>query len=219
MTHFLPALAMAGDPGTDQSIWASMFDQQLPIGEKILRTVIVYAAIVVLLRIAGKRQLAQLNTFDLVVALLLSNVVQNAIIGNDNSVTGGLLGAVTLVGVNGVIDRLCYANPTMDRLFNGRDTTLILDGQLDQGGLDQVGLAKHELLSALHRQGADHVHEVKKASISPGGSITVELKKHEQNVNKGEFDAAVSELRELIDQRFAQLQAALQPTPDRPTAG
>jgi uncharacterized membrane protein YcaP (DUF421 family) len=80
-------------------MWHSMFAVQIPIVEKILRTVLVYATILILFRLAGKRDLATLNIFDFVVLFLLSNVVQNAIIGNDTSLLGGIIGAATLVTV------------------------------------------------------------------------------------------------------------------------
>lgn len=81
-------------------MWHAMFVEQIPLAEKVLRTVIVYAFIALLFRVTGKRGLASLNTFDIIVLFLLSNVVQNAVIGNDTSLIGGLIGAVTLVAVN-----------------------------------------------------------------------------------------------------------------------
>src|SRR5438034_4112690 len=86
----------------------NMFSLSLPVAEKMLRPVIVYVFLIVGLRLAGKRELAQLNPFDLVVLLTLSNTVQNAIIGEDNSVTGGLIGAATLLGLNYGVIRFCY---------------------------------------------------------------------------------------------------------------
>ncbi|HEY6327762.1 MAG TPA: DUF421 domain-containing protein, partial [Blastocatellia bacterium] len=83
----------------DSKTWADMFHLGLPLIEKILRPIIVYAFLIIGLRLAGKRELAQLNPFDLVVLLTLSNTVQNAIIGDDNSVSGGLIGAATLLGI------------------------------------------------------------------------------------------------------------------------
>jgi uncharacterized membrane protein YcaP (DUF421 family) len=209
MSSTLSLLAPASAVARDGSLWDGMLVMQIPPTEKIIRTLVVYAALALLLRLAGKRQMAQLSTFDLVVALLLSNVVQNAIIGDDNSLTGGLLGAAVLVAVNAAVDRLCFVVPAADRIFNGRDTRLIADGRIDEEGLRRVGLAKHELLSTLHRQGADHIHEVHLASISPGGNITVELKKHEQDVNKGEFEAGMARLTALVEARFAELEAAV----------
>src|SRR5512136_2429398 len=91
-----------------------MFRLALPVGEKVLRPAIVYVFLVVLLRIFGKRELAQLNPFDLVVLLSLSNTVQNAIIGNDNSVTGGLIGAATLLTINYFVVRFLFRHRRLD---------------------------------------------------------------------------------------------------------
>src|SRR5437763_7052349 len=104
-----------------------LFSVGIPLAEKVIRTVGVYLAIAVLLRLAGKRDLAQLNTFDLVVMLLLSNVVQNAIIGPDNSLVGGVIGAAILVAVNAVVVRSAAASPRLERVFEGTPTVLIDD--------------------------------------------------------------------------------------------
>lgn len=108
-----------------------MFVEQIPLTEKILRTVIVYALIAVLFRFVGKRGLAGMNTFDFIVIFLLSNVVQNAVIGNDDSLVGGMIGAVTLVAVNAGVNRLIVVSATAGRLFEGRATTVISDGHID----------------------------------------------------------------------------------------
>ncbi len=92
----------------DAKLWHDMFHLGVPVAEKVLRPVVVYGFLVLGLRLAGKRELAQLNPFDLIVLLTLSNTVQNAIIGDDNSVTGGLLGAATLLGVNALVVRFLY---------------------------------------------------------------------------------------------------------------
>src|ERR1700678_4627336 len=98
----------------NSAIFNDMFQLRLPILEKLLRPAIVYLALVVLLRIFGKRELAQLNPFDLVVLLSLSNTVQNAIIGDDNSVTGGLIGAFSLLAINWVLMRLLFKMPKVN---------------------------------------------------------------------------------------------------------
>src|SRR5512142_2353520 len=107
------------------SIWDDLFALKLTLAEKILRPVIVYAALIVLLRIFGKRELAQLNPFDLVVLLSISNTVQNAIIGEDNSVTGGLIGAVALFVINYVVVRFLFRHRRLDQVLEGTPTTLI----------------------------------------------------------------------------------------------
>src|ERR1700674_4747856 len=104
---------------THSKLWTDMFVLGLPVGEKILRSVLVYLFLVVGLRVAGKRELAQLNPFDLVVLLTLSNAVQNAIIGDDNSVTGGVIGATTLLAVNYVVVRFMYTHERLEQLVEG----------------------------------------------------------------------------------------------------
>src|ERR1700694_567187 len=113
-------------------IYDHMFHLPLPFLEKLARPVIVYLVLVVLLRIFGKRELAQLNPFDLVVLLSLSNTVQNAIIGDDNSVTGGVIGAFGLLAINWLVVRTLYSSPRLTRVIEGRSTILIRDGQIDQ---------------------------------------------------------------------------------------
>src|SRR5947207_2807757 len=109
-----------------------MFWLSLPVLEKILRPIVVYFFLVGLLRVFGKRELAQLNPFDLVVLLSLSNTVQNAIIGEDNSVTGGLIGALALLGVNYVVVRFLFRHRRLDQLIEGRPTTLVKAGHLQR---------------------------------------------------------------------------------------
>src|SRR5271167_1524704 len=111
-------------------IFDHMFQLPLPILEKLLRPVIVYLALVILLRIFGKRELAQLNPFDLVVLLSLSNTVQNAIIGEDNSVSGGVIGAFALLAINWLVARVLFKSPRLTRLLEGGSTVLIRDGKM-----------------------------------------------------------------------------------------
>src|ERR1700712_1814838 len=109
-----------------------MFHLHLPLLEKILRPVIVYMSLVLFLRLFGKRELAQLNPFDLVVLLSLSNTVQNAMIGDDNSVTGGIIGAFSLLGVNWLLSRLIFRQPKLTKALEGGETVLIRDGRVDE---------------------------------------------------------------------------------------
>src|SRR5215813_3677171 len=107
-----------------------MFALVLPIAEKIIRPIIVYIFLIVGLRLSGKRELAQLNPFDLVVLLTLSNTVQNAIIGDDNTVTGGIIGATSLLVVNYLVVRFLYNHRSLDRLIEGKADVLIEDGKV-----------------------------------------------------------------------------------------
>jgi len=151
----------------------NMFHLPIPLLEKIVRPIIVYLALILLLRIFGKRELAQLNPFDLVVLLSLSNTVQNALIGNDNSVSGGLIGALALLGVNWLVVRALYTSPRLERLITGTDRILILDGVVDRKALREEVLTQEELLAVIHRQGFEDFDEVQECSISPNGSFYV----------------------------------------------
>src|SRR6202158_4287135 len=113
-------------------VFDHMFSSDLPILEKLLRPIVVYLVLVLLLRLFGKRELAQLNPFDLVVLLSLSNTVQNAIIGDDNSVTGGVIGAVGLLAINWLVVRTLYSSPRLTRILEGSSTQLVRNGQIDE---------------------------------------------------------------------------------------
>jgi uncharacterized membrane protein YcaP (DUF421 family) len=164
-----------------------MFQLPLPIMEKLLRPVIVYLVLVLLLRIFGKRELAQLNPFDLVVLLSLSNTVQNAIIGDDNSVTGGIIGAFSLMAINWLVVRVLFRSRRLTRAFEGQATVLVRDGQIDQKALARESLSREELLSVIHRQGFEDVHQVRRCELEPNGTFYVEAfdpsaadKRHEE---------------------------------------
>jgi len=157
-------------------MWTHMFALTLPIGEKILRPVIVYAFLVVMLRIFGKRELAQLNPFDLVVLLSVSNTVQNAIIGDDNSVSGGLIGAFALFGVNYLVVRFLFRHRRLDEILEGKPTCLIENGSVCPGGLAKELLTESELLTVAHRQGFGSLNEIQHCTLEPGGAFYFEPK-------------------------------------------
>jgi uncharacterized membrane protein YcaP (DUF421 family) len=144
-----------------------------PILEKVLRTVLVYTFLVVGLRLAGKRELSQLNAFDLVVLLTLSNAVQNAIIGNDNSVSGGLLSAGTLLLVNALVVRFAYRHPQVGRLVEGQPLLLIDQGRIIARHLARERITHAELLAVCHRQGVERLEDVEKAILETSGTISV----------------------------------------------
>jgi uncharacterized membrane protein YcaP (DUF421 family) len=178
-----------------------LFTVGVPVLEKVIRTAAVYGGLLLLLRVAGKRDLAQLNSFDLVVLLLLSNVVQNAIIGNDDSLLGGLLGAVVLVIGNAVVVRTARSNDTIDALLEGQPTTLARDGRLDHDAVRRLGLREAEIITAIRRQGANTLDEVELASIDPGGSIMVTLKPADQTASKGDVRRIERKLDRLLAAR------------------
>jgi len=154
-----------------------MFILALPVLEKILRPVIIYLFLVVGLRLAGKRELAQLNPFDLVVLLTLSNTVQNAIIGDDTSVTGGIIGASTLLAVNYVVIRLLYKHRALYQLVEGQPDVLIENGKVRKDRLGRELMPLHELEAAAHRQGFASLAEVDRAVLEPGGTLSFVGKK------------------------------------------
>ena len=151
-----------------------MFQLPLPVIEKLVRPIIVYLVLVGLLRLFGKRELAQLNPFDLVVLLSLSNTVQNAIIGDDNSVTGGVIGAFSLLGINWIVVRVLFRSRKMTRYLEGRPTVLLKNGQIDKRALERESLTREELLEVIHRQGFEHFHDVLRVELEPNGSFYVE---------------------------------------------
>jgi len=148
-----------------------MFFLGLPIAEKIVRPVIIYVFLIVGLRLAGKRELAQLNPFDLVVLLTISNTVQNAIIGDDNSVTGGVIGAATLLFVNYCVVRFLYGHERLDRLIEGDVDVLIDKGVIKLERLKKELITRSTLESAAHKQGFGSLDEIERATLEPGGTI------------------------------------------------
>jgi uncharacterized membrane protein YcaP (DUF421 family) len=159
------------------TMWSHMFTLALPILEKIIRPVIIYVFLVVGLRLAGKRELAQLNPFDLVVLLTLSNTVQNSIIGDDNSVTGGVIGAATLLAVNYLFVRFLYSHQRIEQVVEGKTDVLIEKGKVCPEALQKNLITMAELEAAAHRQGLASIDEVDRAFIEPGGTFCFIAKK------------------------------------------
>ncbi|HUB80047.1 MAG TPA: YetF domain-containing protein [Bryobacteraceae bacterium] len=154
-------------------MWSQIFALGAPLVEKMLRPIVVYVFLVAVLRVFGKRELAQLNPFDLVVLLSLSNTVQNAIIGNDNSLSGGLVGAFTLLAVNYFVVRYLFRHRRLDQLFEGRPVVLIDEGKVNKPALAKELLTRAELMTVLHRQGFGSMHDVERCVLEPGGSFSV----------------------------------------------
>jgi uncharacterized membrane protein YcaP (DUF421 family) len=150
-----------------------LFHVGIPLIEKAVRTVGVYALLLVLLRLAGKRELAQLNSFDLVVLLLLSNVVQNAVIGNDSSLAGGALGAVILVAANFLVVRYAFFHPRFGRTLQGGATTLVEDSKTLDDVMRRELISRAQLDAALRREGIeDGVDGVQRVVLEPEGTFT-----------------------------------------------
>ncbi len=183
-------------------IWKDMFVLGLPVLEKILRPIIVYIFLIVGLRLSGKRELAQLNPFDLIVLLTLSNTVQNAIIGDDNSVTGGIIGAASLLAINYLVVRFLYDHRKIEQIVEGSSDILVEDGKVYQHKLKKELITREELAAAARKQGFETLSEVRQCILEPGGTLTFIAKKpdtedirHQELLKK--FDALTEELARL----------------------
>ncbi|HSF25103.1 MAG TPA: YetF domain-containing protein [Blastocatellia bacterium] len=186
----------------DPDFWSNILHPEISILEKILRPIIVYVSLIVLLRLAGKRELAQLNNFDLIVLLTISNTVQNAIIGSDNSVAGGLIGATTLVLVNYVVVRFFYRHATLDRLVEGGEDLLIAGGIIREERLRKELITQSELEAAARKQGFASLEEVERAGLEPSGAFwfigkkpTPDMVRHDELLKK--LDAVAGEVQAL----------------------
>lgn len=162
-----------------------LFVPGVSIAEKVVRSVVVYGFLIVLLRVAGKRTLGQLTSFDLVVLLLLSNTVQNAIIGNDNSLAGGLIGAVVLIAANYAVVRVLYHHRRADRAIEGSTSVLVHHGKFLDANMKHQLITRAELESAARRQGISRMEDVRVARLETGGAVTFELEsptEHEKHL-------------------------------------
>ena len=187
----------------------SMFHLSLPLLEKVLRPVLVYLCLITFLRLFGKRELAQLNPFDLVVLLSLSNTVQNAIIGDDNSVTGGVIGAFSLLAINWLLMRLLFNLPRVNTALQGSPDVLIRRGVIDDVALKSESLTRTELLAALHKDGIDSLAEVERCTLEPNGTFYVErVNPSPDDVERRQILAAL----ESLTAEVRELRARLVPT-------
>jgi uncharacterized membrane protein YcaP (DUF421 family) len=185
-----------------------MFVLKIGILEKILRPVVVYLVLVVLLRIFGKRELAQLNPFDLVVLLSLSNAVQNALIGDDTSVTGGLIGAFSLLAINYVLVRFVFKHRRLDQMLEGTPTVLMEHGKIRRDALAKELLTESELLTVAHRHGFTSLHDVERCVLEPGGGFFIKAKEPPPAQRQhGEILARLEHLSRQIDDLRQRLPA------------
>lgn len=164
--------------------------------EKIVRPVVVYLVLVFGLKSFGKRVLAQLNPFDLVVLLTISNTVQNAIIGNDTSLSGGILGAAALLGINAILVRIFYRGPSKDLLWRSdRDVSLICDGEMRESEMRRLHVNAGELLAKAHERGFDSLDEVDSVMLYPNGTIYIKGKP--MTTESDRFEAIIRRLDDL----------------------
>jgi uncharacterized membrane protein YcaP (DUF421 family) len=185
-----------------------MFHMQLPVLEKILRPVFVYLFLVGFLRLFGKRELAQLNPFDLVVLLSLSNTVQNAMIGDDNSVSGGVIGAFSLLTINWLLTRILFRAPRLNRIFELPPTVLIRHGVVDWDATKKEALTELELRAVLHKQGFDTYEEVEKLVLEPNGNFYMEgIKSMSDDAQRAALMNAIESLAQEVKDMRAELAA------------
>jgi uncharacterized membrane protein YcaP (DUF421 family) len=191
----------------DLTFLNNMFALSLPILEKVLRPIIVYAFLVIGLRLAGKRELAQLNPFDLVVLLTLSNAVQNAIIGDDNTVTGGVIGGATLLVVNYVVVRFFYSHQRIAQRIEGQPDELIVQGAVQADHLRKELISVPELEEAARKQGFGSLAEVESAVLESCGDVSFIAKEPTpEEARHQELMARLDQLtRELAGMRAVQM--------------
>lgn len=186
------------------SLLNDLFHLDIPVIEKILRPIVVYFFLIIGLRLSGKRELAQLNPFDLVVLLMLSNTVQNAIIGNDNTLSGGMIGAATLLILNYVVVMFIYNRMRLERIVEGSADLLVKDGKPIVKRMRRERITLAELHSAARRSGFSSLDDVKEAILEPNGTVsfipkdrTVDVIRHEELVKR------MTSLEEKIDALLA----------------
>ncbi|WP_026123493.1 DUF421 domain-containing protein [Nocardiopsis chromatogenes] len=180
-------------------MWHEMFVPDIPTAEKTIRTVLVYLAVYLMLRLVGRRDLAQLNTMDLVVVLLLSNVVQNAIIGQDYSVTGGVIGAAVLMAADWAMVRVRTRWYWAWRLFEGRTSVLVRDGHYDRRTMWRLGVRKADVEQVVRRDGGSDVGDAKRVMLEPDGTLLVELRRGKRAATVGQVDALEERLARIED--------------------
>jgi uncharacterized membrane protein YcaP (DUF421 family) len=194
------------------TLFQHMFHMPLPLSEKILRPVIVYLCLILFLRLFGKRELAQLNPFDLVVLLSLSNTVQNAIIGDDNSVTGGIVGAFALLAINWGLMWVLYRNPKLTVALEGSPSTLIRSGIVDEEEMKRQALTQEDLASMLNKNGFDDPSQVDHCVLQPNGTVVVKGKTPSTDqIERGELMAVLERLTGEVEALRKEI--ASKPTP------
>jgi uncharacterized membrane protein YcaP (DUF421 family) len=187
----------------DKNWLMSMFYLGVPVLEKIIRPLIIYVFLVVGLRLAGKRELAQLNPLDLVVLLTLSNTVQNAIIGEDSTVIGGIIGATTLLVANYIVLWFLYRRERLQHLIEGDAEALIDGGVMNKKLLQKELITVEQLEEAAHKQGFSSLADIDKATLEPGGALSfISKKPAPETARHQEILDGIDRLsRELADMR------------------
>jgi uncharacterized membrane protein YcaP (DUF421 family) len=163
---------------------AELLTSPQQVGLIILRTLVVYLFILLGFRLAGKREVGQLAPFDFALILLIANAVQNAMVGPDSSLVGGLVAALVLFLANYLLGKLAANNRKVERLLRGRARLLVHKGQVDHENLKAEGLTHEDLIQALREHGCGSVEECRLAVLEVDGTISV-IAKHEQPTSPG----------------------------------
>jgi uncharacterized membrane protein YcaP (DUF421 family) len=195
------------------TVWDDMFVVGIPVAERALRGGLIYLFVLVALRVTGKREIGQFSAFDLVVVLLLSETVQNGMVGTDDSVTGATIGVVVILGLNRLITWLSYHRPRFGALVEGTATPLIEDGQSIQRNLDHGMITDAELLTAAHREKVFDVDQIETAILELDGSITVVSKEPDVSEMYVETTRRLEELRAALARVEARLERDSSPAP------
>jgi uncharacterized membrane protein YcaP (DUF421 family) len=182
-------------------MWQSMFSLPVPVSEKILRAAIIYGFLVLALRVGGKRELAQLSSLDFILLMAVANAVQNGIIGNDNSITGGVIGAVTLFVINGVLMASVYASVKLRRTVFGKPTVLYRDNQEDRSGMVRALMTHEDLEVAVQRQGFNGLDEVDQVVLEPSGTVIATRN------DPDELDRRIEHLRHQLDEILSEIRS------------
>lgn len=183
-------------------MWNELFSLGPSVWEKILRALLIYAFLLVALRVGGKRELGQLNPLDFIVLLAVANAVQNGIIGNDNSVTGAVIGATTLFVINGLVFLIAVRSGRMRRFLVGSATILVRDGIVDRRNLRRERMSDADLEQAIVEAGGASVADATLAIIEPNGHVAVTLRGDRSGATDlAAIRAELAEIRGLLAAR------------------
>ncbi|MBX3242840.1 MAG: DUF421 domain-containing protein [Acidobacteria bacterium] len=189
--------------------WANMFvldQEKVTYLEKIVRPIVVYGLLILLFRMFGKKEIAQLNPVDFVVLLLISNTVQNAIIGDDMTVTGGFIGVIALLAANRMIALVKFRNPGFEKLLEGSSRTLIKDGKVDEHAIERELMTEEDLKVIANREGYEDVSELDTCVINPNGVIFVE---GSTGTKDERFKKEILAKIDLLSKQISELRAEL----------
>jgi uncharacterized membrane protein YcaP (DUF421 family) len=151
----------------------NLFTPELPLLNLAFRAIVVYLSVLILLRIGGKRQMGQMNATEFVAILLISNAVQNSMNGGDNSLAGGLVLAVVLIGASTLISYLTYKSKIVSTIFEGSPTLLIHKGKVLTKNLEKELLSDGELRTLLRKQGFHHLEDIQTAILEADGTVSI----------------------------------------------